>query len=292
MAVEGFNTSYRLLQRHYELNGKSQSTIINYGRCLAHMALHFDCCPSELDTEQVLDYLYYCKNQHKTPSDSFFKHTVYGLRALYKLRGMKDKHISLPHIEGSKKLPVVLSQLEVKTFINTPKLLKHRLILSLLYDCGLRRFELLNLKVCDLDFDRKMLHVRQGKGRKDRYVPLGNLLIKGLQTYLLTQRPSQWLFTGNDRSGKTVPFSKGGVQWIIRQTRKQSGINKQITAHTLRHSYATHLLEMGLDIVSLKEVLGHSCIETTMMYLHISRLGKQQAFSPMDRIYQYDVSLR
>lgn len=200
---------------------------------------------------------------------------------------MKDKHISLPQIEGSKKLPVVLSQNEIKTFINTPKLLKHRLILSLLYDYGLRRFELLNLQVADLDFDRKTIHIRQGKGRKDRYVPLGYLLIKGLQTYLLTEKPSRWMFTGNDRSGKTVPFSKGGLQWVIKKTREDSGINKQITAHTLRHSYATHLLEMGLDIVSLKEVLGHSCIETTMLYLHIARLGKQQAFSPLDRVYKY-----
>jgi len=156
---------------------------------------------------------------------------------------MKGKHIILPQIEGSKKLPMVLSQSEIKTCIKTPKLLKHRLVLFLLYDCGLRRFELLNLQVSDLDFDRKMLYLRQGKGRKDRYVPLGQLLIKGLKTYLQTATPSDWLFTGNDRSGKTVPFSKGGVQWIIRQTRKQSGINKQITAHTLRHSYATHLLE-------------------------------------------------
>ncbi|KAA1244893.1 tyrosine-type recombinase/integrase [Aquimarina sp. RZ0] len=238
-------------------------------------------------TEQVLEYLQFCKHQHKTPSESFFKHTVYGLRALYKLKRMSDKHISLPHIEGSKKLPVVLSQSEIKSFITTPKLLKHRLILSLLYDCGLRRFELLNLQVSDLDFDRKMLHIRQGKGRKDRYVPLGDLVIKGLKIYLETDKPSVWLFTGNDRSGKTVPFSKGGVQWVIKQARKQSGINKQITWHTLRHSYATHLLEMGLDIVSLKEVLGHSCIKTTMMYLHISRLGRQQSFSPLDRVYRY-----
>jgi len=89
------------------LNGKSSSTIQNYGRCLAHMALYFECRPSELDTEQVLDYLQFCKNQHQTPSESFFKHTVYGLRALYKLKGIKAKHVILPQIEGSKKLPVV-----------------------------------------------------------------------------------------------------------------------------------------------------------------------------------------
>lgn len=249
------------------------------------MALHFKCCPSDLDKEQVLDYLQYCKNQHKTPSSSFFKHTVYGLRALYKLKGIEDKHIVLPQIEGSKKLPVVLSQTEIKTLIQTPKLLKHRLVLSLLYDCGLRRFELLNIELQDLDFDRKKLHIRQGKGRKDRYVPLGDLLIKGLRKYIKLESPIKWLFMGKDRLGNRTQFSKGGVQWIVRSSRKASGIAKHITTHTLRHSYATHLLEMGLDIVSLKEALGHSCIETTMLYLHISQLGRQRAFSPLDRVY-------
>ena len=251
------------------------------------MALHFGCCPTELDDEQVLDYLQFCQQQHKTPSASFFKHTVYGLRAAYRLKGMNAKRISLPSIERSKKLPVVLSQAEVKRLIATPKLLKHRLVISLLYDCGLRNFELRNLELVDLDFDRQMVHVRQGKGRKDRYVPLGNLLIKGLEKYILCENPERWLFNGNSSKAEKVPLSSHGIYWIVKEARKKSGIQKPLTAHTLRHSYATHLLEMGLDIVSLKEVLGHSCIETTMLYLHISQLGRQQTFSPLDRIYKY-----
>jgi len=234
-----------------------------------------------------LDYLHFCQQQHKTPSASFFKHTVYGLRAVYRLKGLKDKRISLPSIERSKKLPVVLSQSEIKILLRTPKLLKHRLLLGLLYDCGLRSFELRNIELPDLDFDRKMLHIRQGKGRKDRYVPLGNLLIKGLKTYLQSECPQKWLFNGNNPKAEPCQLSQHGVYWVVSETRKKSGINKSITAHTLRHSYATHLLEMGLDIVSLKEVLGHSCIETTMLYLHISQLGRQRTFSPLDRIYKY-----
>lgn len=251
------------------------------------MALHFNCCPTELDSEQVLDYLHFCQQQHKTPSESFFKHTVYGLRAAYRLKGMDAKRISLPSIERSKKLPVVLSQSEIKLLLRTPKLLKHRLILGLLYDCGLRCFELRNIELQDLDFDRKMLHIRQGKGRKDRYVPLGNLLIKGLKTYLQSARPQKWLFTGNNYKGEVVGLSQHGVYWVVSEARKKSAIQKPITAHTLRHSYATHLLEMGLDIVSLKEVLGHSTIETTMVYLHVSQLGRQLTFSPLDKVYNY-----
>ena len=251
------------------------------------MALHFNCCPTELDTEQVLDYLHFCQNQHKTPSASFFKHTVYGLRAVYRLKGLDDKRISLPSIERSKKLPVVLSQSEIKILLKAPKLLKHRLLVSLLYDCGLRCFELRNIELRDLDFDRKMLHIRQGKGRKDRYVTLGNLLIKGLQNYISIEKPRYWLFNGNNRQGDPCKLSQHGVYWVVSEAGKKSGINKSITAHTLRHSYATHLLEMGLDIVSLKEALGHSCIETTMVYLHISQLGRQRTFSPLDKLYNY-----
>lgn len=153
--------------------------------------------------------------------------------------------------------------------------------------CGLRNFELRNVELPDLDFDRKTLHIRQGKGRKDRYVPLGNLLIKGLQKYIAHENPQKWLFNGNNRKGEPCQLSSHGVYWVVSETRKKSGIQKPITAHTLRHSYATHLLEMGLDIVSLKEALGHSSIETTMVYLHISQLGRQRTFSPLDKVYGY-----
>jgi len=254
--------------------------------------LHFNCCPSELEKDQILDHLLYLKNLHKTPSESYFKHTVYGLRALYKILELEDKHISLPQIERSKKLPIVLSQSEIKRIVCTPKLLKHRLILSILYDCGLRRFELLNIELTDIDFDRKMLHIREGKGRKDRYIPLGDLIIKGIKTYIFAEKPTKWLFNSTDSEGKPRQYAASGVQWVIRETRRKSGVQKKFTAHTLRHSYATHLLEMGLDIVSLKELLGHSSIETTMLYLHISNLGRQSAFSPLDRIYSVDKSTK
>jgi len=155
---------YQKLKRSVELAGKSQSTPTNYARCLAHILLHFKCSPLDLDEEQVLDYLHVLKSQHKTPSDSFFKHTVYGLRYAYRIFGVKEMRIMLPSIERPKKLPVVLSRSEVKQLLKTPKLLKHRLVLAMLYGCGLRCFELRNLQLKDLDFDRRMLHIRQGKG--------------------------------------------------------------------------------------------------------------------------------
>jgi site-specific recombinase XerD len=276
---------YRKLKRSVELAGKSQSTLTNYSRCLAHLTLHFKCSPLDLDEEQILDYLHVLKSQHKTPSDSFFKHTIYGLRYAYRMCGMQEMQVILPSIERPNKLPVVLSRSEVKQLLKAPKLLKHRLVLAMLYGCGLRCFELRNLQLRDLDFDRKMLHIRQGKGRKDRYVPLSKLQIRGLKKYITAENPSTWCFNGYDRENNPTALSTRGVQWIVREARKHSGIQKEITTHSLRHSYATHLLEMGLDIMSVKDLLGHADIQTTLTYLHVAQLGKQKPFSPLDRLY-------
>jgi len=244
------------------------------------MALHFNCSPPGLDEEQVLDYLHYLKTQSKTPSPSYFKHTVYGLRFAYKVMGVDRKNVFLPSLKFPKKLPVVLSNQEVKRLLKTPQLLKHRLILSMLYGCGLRRFELLNIKLQDIDLDRKMLHIREGKGRKDRYVPLGKHLVRGLKTYIGAEHPYIWLFNGKNNLGQLQQFSETGVQWVVKEAAKKSGIRKHVTSHVLRHTYATHLLEMGLDIMTLKDLLGHSDINTTLVYLHIAQLGRGRAFNP------------
>lgn len=277
------------MERSVELAGKSKSTLTNYARCLAHMAQHFNCNPIELDQEQVLDYLHLLKSRHRTPSESFFKHTVYGLRYACRLLGKNHLRISLPSIERPQKLPVVLSREETRLLLRTPKLLKHRLILALLYGCGLRCFELRRLRIRDVDLDRKTIHVRQGKGRKDRYVPLCDMLVRGIRRYLRAERPVEHLFNGKDAEGRAVPLSQRGVQWAVRQARKQSGIDKEVTAHTLRHSYATHLLEMGMDIMTVKDLLGHEHIQTTLTYLHVSQLGRQRPFSPLERLYDEKV---
>lgn len=275
------------MQRSIELSGKSESTLSNYARCLAILALHFECSPTELDEEQLQDYLLFIKNQHQTPSESFFKHTIYGLRYAFKICDKKALHLKLPSIVKPKTLPVVLNQSEVKQLIETPNLLKHRLVIAMLYGCGLRCSEVRNIQLKDIDFERKSLFVRAGKGRKDRMVVLGDLQVKVIEKYLKAEKPQKWLFTGNNSSGEVVPLSKQGVQWIVRQARKKAQIQKEVTTHTLRHSFATHLLEMGLDIMTLKDLLGHAEIRSTLIYLHVSRIDKQLAFSPLDRLYNY-----
>jgi len=286
ISIPEFNELYRKMKRSIDLSGKSKSTLINYARCLSTMAFYFKCNPLELDDEQILDYLHHLTKQSKTPSSSYFKHILYGLRFAYKVEGMEPRLITLPSLKQPKKLPVVLSFNEVKLLLKTPKLLKHRMVLAMLYGCGLRRSELMNIKLVDIDFDRSMLHIREGKGKKDRYVPLGENLIIGLKKYLESERPVTWLFNGKNKEGVLQKFSETGVQWIVRETAKSSGISKHITSHILRHTYATHLLEMGLDIMTLRDLLGHTDIRTTLIYLHVSNLGRGIAFSPMDRLYK------
>lgn len=254
------------------------------------MALHFGCCPTELEEDQVVDYLNLLQKSHKTPSDSYFKHTVYGLRMLCKTEGIKGHEIGLPSIQRPKKLPVVLSKQEVWHLLNAPDLLKHKILIGLLYGCGLRCLEVRSIRIRDLDFDRKMLHVVQGKGKKDRYVPLSDHLIRGLRTYLAAEQPVEWIFNGQPQENRKggdfdSRYSQKGVQWAVRSAAVKAGILKHVNVHTLRHTYATHLLEDGMDIMTLKEMLGHDSIETTLVYLHIAQSGRRKPFSPLDTLF-------
>jgi site-specific recombinase XerD len=256
---------------------------------LAGIALHFGRSPLELDSEEVLDYLFELQNRSKTLSQTCFKHTVFGLRFLLKSEGLAYDYLRLPAIQADNKLPVVLSKGEVWRLLRCAKLLKHRILLGVLYGCGLRCSELCHVRLRDLDFERKVLHVVQGKGKKDRYVPLSEHLIRGLQDYISSEKPQEWLFngqaTGVAGSGSANPYSQRGVQFAVKHAAKHAGVMKEVHVHTLRHTFATHLLEDGLDIVTVKELMGHSRIQTTLVYLHVARSNPQRAFSPLDTLF-------
>lgn len=155
-------------------------------------------------------------------------------------------------------------------------------MLCLIYSAGLRMCELKKLRKSDLDTQRMVIHIRQSKFGKDRYVALSPLVLKGINKYIEQVQPKVWLFNGKSKS---CPLSSRGVQWAMRQAVKKAGLKKRATLHTLRHSYATHALEMGMDIESLRKNLGHATIQTTMVYLHIANLSPANSFSPFDKIY-------
>jgi site-specific recombinase XerD len=278
--VTGFEQLYKELERAINVSGKSKSTLNNYSRQLAHLALHYNLLPTELDNEQVLDYLHLIK-ANGSASATLFKFTVYGMRYACKLRALPYQQFSLPSIERNNKLPVVLNATEVRALLKACDLLKHRLLIGLCYGCGLRCAEVRQLKIADVDTERAMVHVRQGKGNKDRCLPMGAMLARGIRDYVEAEKPRKYLFEGNDGDA----YSQRGAQWAISQAVKKAGIVKEVTLHTLRHTYATHLLEQGVNILTIKELLGHARIETTMIYLHLARPSASIAFSPMDTLY-------
>ena len=184
---------------------------------------------------------------------------------------MEYRIIKLPSLKNEQKLPVVLSRSECKKLFMSGRILKHRVLLSLVYASGLRSQEVRNLKWSDLDFDRLMIHIRQTKYNKDRYVPLSEKMVIGLKKYRQAYHPKVYVFNGKAIGSK---LSARGVQWAMKETVKRAGIIKQVTIHSLRHSYATHLLEYGVDIDTVRDLLGHAHLSTTILYLHVARLGK------------------
>ncbi len=304
--VTGFSELIQRFERNISIPGKSPRTFDNYSRHVAAIALHFCKIPTELDPEEVKDYLFELQQRSKTPSQTYFKHTVYGLRFLLKAEGLPYSFLHLPAIPKVKKLPIILSRQEVWRMLQTAQLLKHKLLIGLIYGCGLRCMEVRNIELHHLDFDRQMLHVVQGKGQKDRYVPLSEHLIRGLKTFISVENPNQYLFNGNQNrnieeidiltpntkdastslsTGFDSRYSQRGVQWVIKTVSKKAGITKVVHTHTLRHSFATHLLEDGVSIIMVQKLLGHERIESTMEYLHVCQLSDQKPHSPLDTIF-------
>ncbi len=228
------------------------------------------------------------QQRSKTPSQTYFKHTVYGLRFLLKTEGLPYDFLQLPAIAKSTKLPVVLSKNEVWRMLHAATLLKHKLLLALVYGCGLRCAEVRSLQLQHISYERNSLHVVQSKGNKDRLLPLSAHLIRILQKYIAAVHPQQYLFeaaTAAQEQGQAAHYSQRGVQWVVTQAAKKAGIAKQVSTHTLRHSYACHLLEDGMNIVTLQQLLGHQNIETTLEYLHLCQLDDRKMFSPLDTLF-------
>ena len=179
----------------------------------------------------------------------------------------------------ARKLPNVLSKEEVKAILESTTNLKHKAMLSLIYACGLRRSELLNLKPIHINSDRNILIIKQAKGRKDRITPLGDKIIKQLREYYKEYKPSVWLFEGQKIG---IQYSERSLEEVLKAGVKNANIKKPVTLHWLRHSYATHLLESGTDLRYIQELLGHSSSRTTEIYTHVSTKNLQQIKSPFD----------
>lgn len=195
---------------------------------------------------------------------------------------LDNRVIALPKLKREKKIPNILNQKELKKIFAATKLFRHRVLLMLIYSAGLRSSEIINLKISDIDFVRKTIYIRQSKYKKDRIVPLSKYISHELKKYLKIYKPNEWLFNGINSN---CPYSKTGITWVLNDAVKRAKIQKKVSLHVIRHSYATHLLEEGVNIVTLKELLGHSDIETTMIYLHVAQCDVIRAHSPLDTLY-------
>ena len=281
-AVPGFKNVVSKLEQQVTLRGQSKSTLNNYIRRIALFVIHFNELPENISEDEINEYLVGLARDPRSPSRSSFKHMVYGLRYYYRLPGQNKRAIALPSLKQDTKLPVILNRSELKQLFKAPSLLKQRVVLSLIYSAGLRGQEVINLKISDIDFERMTIHIRQSKYKKDRIVPLSPSMAIGLKKYLMAENPHIWLFNGKQPDSQ---YSVRGLSWVMRENLKKTNITKKVNLHSLRHTYATHLLEEGLNIVTLKELLGHAEISTTMIYLHVAQCELVNPHSPFDTLY-------
>jgi integrase/recombinase XerD len=268
------------------LRNFTPQTIDTYVQSVARFARYFHSSPEHLGPEDVRAYLVHLVQERRV-SLSYYKQTRSALRFLYRVTlGRNDVPDAIPPVKQPRTLPVVLSPVEVARFFAAIRNIKHRAILMTAYAAGLRVSEVTQLQVTDIDSQRMVILVRQGKGRKDRYVMLSPRLLETLRAYWKAIRPRDFLFPGAvlDR-----PITTGSIKKVCQRARKAAGLDKRITAHTLRHSFATHLLEAGTDLRTIQVLLGHHSFSTTARYVHVATASLPSVISPLDRL---DLTLR
>jgi integrase/recombinase XerD len=271
----------RRMLEDLQLRNYSPNTTHVYIRCVAEFARHFGASPDRLGPRHIREYQLLLVQQKKV-SWATFNQTVCALRFFYHItlhRGWMIEHIPYPRHE--QKLPVVLSPSEVAELFEATKNVKHRAILMTIYASGLRVSEIVSLQIGDIDSQRQIIRVRQGKGRKDREVMLSPKLLESLRNYWKSYRPDRWLFPGDKPDH---PITQTSVWRICKRAAELAHLSKIISPHTLRHCFATHLLEDGTDLRRIQLLLGHRNLKTTAKYLHLSNFAVRSTVSPLDRL--------
>jgi integrase/recombinase XerD len=260
------------------LRNYSPRTLETYISCVARFAQHFGRSPDELGSEEIRSYQLHLLEQGA--SWCRFNQTVCALRFLYRTTlGREEQMPIIPYGKRPQRLPCVLSPEEVLRLLDATPPGRYRTLFQTTYACGLRLNEVIHLRVTDIDSGRMVLHVRQGKGDKERLLPLSLRLLDALRGYWREYRPDPWLFPGRCPD---QPVHENSVQRLCQRLLKRVGITKRASFHTLRHSFATHLLEAGVDVVTLQKLLGHSDMSTTAHYLHLTSNRLQQTPSLLD----------
>ncbi len=277
-------TLFSVLTKEMKLRNYSHKTAKAYKSCLRSFIKYFSPRhPRELSSNEIRNYLLYLIEKEKL-APSTVNQVFNALRFLY-VELYKSPFIidGLPRPQREQKLPNVLSQEEVLKIFSCVENLKHKTLLMLIYSAGLRVGESVKLKVADIDGQRKMIHLRGAKGKKDRYTLLSDAALEALRTYYKKYKPKEYLFEGQ---GNRMNFSERSIQHVFERAVKKAGIRKPISLHGLRHSFATHLLESGVDLRYIQELLGHSSSKTTEIYTHVSKKSLGKIVNPLDQALQ------
>jgi site-specific recombinase XerD len=265
--INVMNRFYESFLTWLSRRGYAEATIKSYSLGVKQLSLYYSRCPSKISNAELMAYFDYLREERRLAQGSI-NGAYTGIKLFWDIilnREWPAKH--LPRSRQAKTLPEVLSREEVRLLIDGTINTKHRCVLQTLYSTGVRLGEVVKLKPCHIDSKRMVVRVCQGKGAKDRYTILSATLLECLRTYYGEYRPECYLFEGRD-VGR--PLSKRTVQAVFRQACDRVGIKRKVSVHTLRHSFATHLLEGGLDVVTLKNLLGHRNLSTTGRYLHVA----------------------
>jgi integrase/recombinase XerD len=263
-----------------QLRGLAERTQEAYTRAVRQLAAHYHKSPAQISEAELRQYFLYLKNV-KHYSRNTMTIAICGIRFFYEQTLQRNWAIfGIVRPAPEKKLPVILSLAEVRQILGRIRLLRYQVCLTTIYSCGLRLQEGTHLQVADIDSARLMIHVRHGKGAKDRYVPLPQRTLQLLRQYWVTHRHPVLLFPAEGRdhmdlAQATEPMSKSSVQDAFHAALKESGNNKRASVHTLRHSWATHLLEAGVNLRLIQEWLGHSSPATTSVYTHLTMKAEQ-----------------
>ncbi|MGH8846773.1 MAG: tyrosine-type recombinase/integrase [Polaromonas sp.] len=269
-----------------QLRGYSERTVQAYVQPVVRLARHYGSSPDQLTQEQIRDYLIHLSTVQKVSRST---HTIAlcGIKFLYQQTLGRDwKILEIARPKAEKRLPAVLSRDEVARILAAVRIPVYRACLATIYTCGLRLLEGAQLQVPDVDGDRKFLHIHHGKGAADRYVPLPEGTLTLLRAFWRTHRNPLWLFpaTPRSRSKTPGPISRSSLQSAFVRAVRQCGIRKQAHVHTLRHSYATHLLEEGVALQLIQEYLGHKSARTTTIYTHLTRDLREAALEPINSL--------
>jgi len=258
-----------------QVRNYSPRTVEAYVAAVAKLARHFQRSPDQLAGEEVRAFQVHLLAAKASWSQ--FNQIVAGLRFFFGTTLARAGMVAmLPYGKRPKRLPTVLSVEEVGQLIEAARPGRERVLMQTAYACGLRISELLSLQVTDIDSARMVVNVRQGKGAKDRQVPLSARLLGELRRWWCRHRTRPWLFPGMTEGSRERPMNTTSVQRMMKQVVKRAQLRKPASMHTLRHSYATHMLEAGVDVVTLQKLLGHNSLSSTARYLHLSRRQMQR----------------